>query len=194
MIEYDMVMVGLGNPGKKYEKNRHNIGFKFLDQFAKVQKTSFVNSKFNAQLAECEIKNKRCLLVKPLTYMNASGVAVSQILNYYKIPIGKLLVVYDDISFDVGNYKLKKKGSSGGHKGINSIIEQLETEIFNRIKIGVGKNNNVDLKNWVVSNLSNEQLNIIENLFLELNEVVNVILEESFDYAMNIFNKKCKII
>ena len=190
MIKYDMVMVGLGNPGKKYERNRHNVGFRFLDQFAKVQKTSFVNSKFNVQLAECEIKNKRCLLVKPLTFMNASGVAVSQILNYYKIPIEKLLVVYDDISFDVGNYKLKKKGSSGGHKGINSIIEQLGTEIFDRIKIGVGKNKDVDLKNWVVSNLSNEQLNIIESLFLELNEVVKVILEESFDYAMNIFNKK----
>lgn len=190
MIDYDMVMVGLGNPGIKYERNRHNVGFRFLDQFAKIKKISFVNSKFNAQLAECKIKNKRCLLVKPTTYMNASGVAVFQILNYYKIPIEKLLVVYDDISFDVGDYKLKKKGSSGGHKGINSIIEQLETEIFNRIKIGVGKNNDVDLKNWVLTDLTNEQLNIIDNLFMELNEVVNVILEESFDFAMNIFNKK----
>lgn len=189
MIDYDMVMVGLGNPGIKYERNRHNVGFRFLGQFAKIKKISFVNSKFNAQIAECKIKNKRCLLVKPLTFMNASGVAVSQILNYYKIPIEKLLVVYDDISFDVGDYKLKKKGSSGGHKGINSIIEQLETEIFNRIKIGVGKNNDVDLKNWVLTDLTNEQLNIIDNLFMELNEVVNVILEESFDFAMNIFNK-----
>lgn len=189
MIDYDMVMVGLGNPGIKYERNRHNVGFRFLDQFAKIEKISFVNSKFNAQLAECTIKNKRCLLVKPTTYMNASGVAVFQILNYYKIPIEKLLVVYDDISFDVGNYKLKKKGSSGGHKGINSIIEQLGTEVFNRIKIGVGKNDNVELKNWVLTDLTNEQLNIIDNLFIELNEVVDVILEESFDFAMNIFNK-----
>lgn len=185
-----MVIVGLGNPGLEYKKNRHNIGFRFIDQFAKRDNLTFRNSKFNAEICETRISNKNCLLVKPLTYMNASGYAVKQILRYFNIPIKNLLVVYDDISFNVGEFKIKKTGSYGGHKGIKSIIEFLQTQDIKRIKIGVGKDNCMDLKDWVTSDLSNSQLKDIDEMFLEVNDAVEEIIKNSIDSAMNMYNKK----
>lgn len=190
MSKYNLIIVGLGNPGEEYKYNRHNVGFRFVDQFANRLNVKFSSSKFNAQIAQLNLFNKNCLLVKPLTYMNASGISVKKILDYYKLSTENVLVIYDDIDFEVGEYRIKKSGTHGGHKGIKSILENLGTQDIKRIKIGVGKTGDMILRDWVTSDLSKNQIRTIDNLFLEINLVVNEIVEDSIDRAMNKYNKK----
>ena len=161
-IEY--IIVGLGNFGIEYNETRHNAGFMAVDRL--VQKNGFDISrvKFKSKTGETLINGKRCLAIKPTTYMNNSGEAVAEAINFYKIPIENVIVIYDDISLEPGKLRIRRKGSDGGHNGIKSIIALTGSDEFPRIKIGVGKkpNPNYNLADWVLSKFSEEDKKALE--------------------------------
>ena len=142
----EFIICGLGNPGTQYENTRHNAGFMALDTLAEDLKADVKKLKFKSLTADVNIDGVRCLLMKPTTFMNNSGEAVIEALNFYKLPPEKLLVIYDDISLDVGRMRIRKKGSDGGHNGIKSIIYLTGSDTFPRIKIGVGAKPNMTLR------------------------------------------------
>lgn len=183
------VIVGLGNPGKQYEKTRHNIGFDVIDLLASKNNISVNKIKYKALIGEGRIENEKVLLVKPQTYMNLSGETLIDIYNYYKIDLEKIVVIYDDIDLDVGKIRIRKKGSGGTHNGMRSIIKCLGESNFPRIRVGVSKpTNNQDLADFVLSKFKKEeQENVdigIEKAYLS----VESIIKESIDIAMNKYN------
>lgn len=156
---YDYMIVGLGNPGKKYEFTRHNAGFLFIDILCDTYKFSVDRLKFKALIGDARINGHRCLVMKPQTMMNLSGDAVREAADFYKIPPENIIVVFDDISLDVGKMRIRRSGSAGGHNGIKSIINRLSSENFPRIKIGVGAkpHPDYDLADWVLSQFTKEE-------------------------------------
>ena len=158
-----MIIVGLGNPGIKYEKTRHNVGFMFVDVVAKANSATFkLDKNLEAMVAEIYIKNEKHILVKPITYMNNSGNAVYKVLNYYKkenkIDVNDLIVIYDDMDLPLGSLRIRKNGSSGGHNGMKSIISCINSTEFKRIRIGIGRpeNNQID---HVLGKFSKNEIN-----------------------------------
>ena len=149
------MLVGLGNPGLNYAKTRHNAGFMAIDRFCEIHNVKNFKSKFNALIADCNINGEKILIVKPQTYMNNSGEAVRDAAAFYKIPAERIIVISDDISLDVGKLRIKRKGSDGGHNGLKSIIYQLQSDNFARIKMGVGKKPHpeYDLADWVLGKI-----------------------------------------
>ncbi len=185
------LVVGLGNPGPKYEKTRHNAGFLALDYIAGQVGVNFNKTKYDSLFADTIIEGKRVLLIKPQTFMNLSGEAVTQFMGFYKIPSEKTIILFDDISLAPGNIRVKKKGSHGGHNGMRNIINLSGSDNFPRIKLGIGaKPTDWNLADWVTSKFSDEslkKLNIaIENSFVAL----KLILNDKIDEAMNISNQK----
>lgn len=181
------LIVGLGNPGKQYEKTRHNIGFMALDNYLNNEKFKV---KENFETYEKIINNEKVLFLKPLTYMNDSGIAVKKVMDYYKVSLNDLLIIYDDMDFEVGNFKLKQSGSSAGHNGLKSIIAHIGTENFKRLRIGISKPKaQEDTINFVLGRFSNEDMNTINNVL----EVVNNIIEDfctiDFERLMSKYNK-----
>lgn len=187
-IEY--LIVGLGNPGKEYERTRHNCGYMALDYLAESVGASVKKLKFKSLVGECEIENKRCLLMKPTTYMNNSGIAVKEAMSFYKIPPEKVIIIFDDISLDVGKMRIKRKGSSGGQNGIKNIIYLTGSENFPRIKIGIGKKPHpeYDLKDWVLSRFNDKELNSIGEVLKNVENAVRLIINAKIDEAMNLYN------
>ena len=184
---YDWLVVGLGNPGLQYENTRHNVGFMSVDLFMKDKGGDFNKSKMQAVFGECKVGSNRVLVVKPQTYMNNSGAAVSQIAKFYKIPNDRIIVVCDDINLDIGQVRIRRKGSDGGQKGMRDIIELLGTTDIARIKIGVGKKPHPEynLADWVLSKFPKDAA---ENLNSALEKSVGAITEiivRSIDSAMN---------
>jgi len=174
-IEY--IIIGLGNPGKKYENTRHNAGFFFLNYIAEQENLNFNKKKFDSVIAEGFINNKRVLLIKPETFMNLSGEAVIKFMNFYKIAPEKIIIIFDDINFDVGTFRVRTKGSSGGHNGMKSIISLSGSENFPRIKIGIGKKPDFfNLSDWVLSKFTQEELNILNlnniNIYSALKSII----------------------
>ncbi len=151
---YDYLVVGLGNPGKKYETTRHNAGFLFVENMENELNFTTKKLKFHALIGDVKLENKKILVMKPQTMMNNSGTAVKECAQFYKIPVENIIVVSDDISLDPGLLRIRRKGSAGGHNGIKSIIAHLGSENFPRIKLGVGKKPHpeYDLADWVLSN------------------------------------------
>ena len=187
---YDWLVVGLGNPGLQYEKTRHNIGFMAADLLSESENFSFSKNKFEALLGEFKLKDKRILVCKPQTFMNNSGRAVSKIASFYKIPTERIIVIFDDISLDVGKIRIRRKGSHGGHNGIKDIIELMGTEQLCRIKMGVGQKPHpeYDLVNWVLGKIPTAEN---ESLKLALGKTVNAVKEIilcGVDSAMNKYN------
>lgn len=184
------MIVGLGNPGDKYKTTRHNSGFLALTYAAKKWNCSITTSKFEALVGEAVVGGNRTLLLLPQTYMNKSGVAVSKAAGFYKIPIENITVVYDDTSFEVGTFKIKKKGSAGGHNGIKSLIEYLGTEEFRRIKIGVGKKPHPEmiLADWVLTHFTSDELKTLESRFDDITSALELMNKGETDKAMNSFN------
>ena len=148
----EFVIVGLGNPGAKYETTRHNTGFMFMDVLADKYDVKLKKIQFKAVTGQTEINGHKCLLVKPQTFMNNSGESVREIVSFYKIPPEKIIVVFDDISLPCGKLRIRRKGSDGGHNGIKSIIYQINSDAFPRIKLGVGEkpHPDYDLADWVL--------------------------------------------
>ena len=185
------VVVGLGNPGKKYRDTRHNIGFNVADVLAQANNIKLNKLKFNAAYGEGFIGREKVILVKPQTYMNNSGVSVSEIMRFYKIPAEKLIVIVDDIDIEFSSIKIKPSGSAGTHNGLKSIIQHISTKEFPRIKIGIGKKHpQQDLASFVLSRFSDEEAVDIEESIKEASNAVQVILKDGISTAMNEFNKK----
>lgn len=189
----EKIVVGLGNPTPKYENTRHNAGFLAIDSIlnsdmVKINKENI--RKFQAIITDLYIDNFRCLFLKPITYMNNSGEAVEAIIKYYKLDVKDVLVIYDDISFDVGEIKIKKKGSAGGHNGIKSIIYETGQEDFVRIKIGVGKkpHKNYDLAKWVLSTFDETEKEKLNLAFQKTKIATKLIVSGEIEKAMNEFN------
>ena len=187
-IEY--IIVGLGNFGIEYNETRHNAGFMAVDRLSNKNGFDISRVKFKSKTGETLISSKRCLVLKPTTYMNNSGEAVAEAMNFYKIPIENVIVIYDDISLEPGKLRIRRKGSDGGHNGIKSIIALTGSDEFPRIKIGVGKkpNPNYNLADWVLSKFSEEDKKALEPVLEKAVDSLGFIVEGNIDKAMNLYN------
>ncbi len=187
-----VIIVGLGNPKKEYENTRHNVGFMAIDALAEKYNISVLDCKHKALIGKGVINGYKVVLVKPLTYMNLSGEAVRAVIDYYKADAeSELIVIYDDVSLDVGQLRIRKKGSAGGHNGIKNIIAQLGHDVFLRIKIGVGeKPKGYDLADYVLGHFSKEELAVMQESLCKVDGAVNLMLAGEVDQAMNDYNKK----
>lgn len=184
------IIVGLGNPSSKYEHTRHNIGFDAIDYIADKRGIKVDILKHKALCGVGIIGGQKAILVKPQTFMNLSGEAVASIANFYKIDTdNELIVIYDDISLDIGRLRLRAKGSAGGHNGIKSIISLIGSDKFKRIKTGVGdKPAQYDLADYVLGHFSTSEQKIINETFEKINDAVECIISEGMDRAMCKFN------
>lgn len=188
----EYIIVGLGNPGVQYENTRHNAGFTAVSALEKKYNFSVNYHKFKALTGNAVIGGKSCLVMKPETYMNLSGDAVQEAMDFYKIPIEKIIVIFDDISLDVGQMRIRRKGSSGGHNGIKSIIAQCDSEDFPRIKIGVGKKPHPDynLADWVLSRFTDGELKTLNEVNVKVCQAAELMVQDKISEAMNLFNSK----
>ena len=186
------VIAGLGNPDKKYEKTRHNVGFDVIDAMAKKYNVELTEKKHKAICGSGYIAGQKVLLVKPQTYMNLSGESIQAVLNFYKLDADSdLLVIYDDISLAPGRIRVRAKGSAGGHNGIKNIIAMTGTQGFARIKIGVGeKPEGWDLADYVLGRFPKEERALVEDAFADAIEATEMILMDDLPGAMNKFNGK----
>ena len=184
------MVVGLGNPDKKYENTRHNTGFICLDKVAQKFGANVNRIKFKSLVGECTIGGKKVLLMKPQTYMNNSGQAVVEAMNFYKIPAENVVLIFDDISLDVGKMRIRRKGSDGGQNGVKNIIYLSGKDTFPRIKVGIGKkpHPDYDLAKWVLSKFSGDEIKLIDQMADNCCEALPYILEGNVDKAMNLFN------
>lgn len=187
-IEY--LVVGLGNPDRKYENTRHNAGFIMLDYIAEQLGVKVKRIKFKSTVGEARIGSHRVLLMKPSTFMNNSGQAVVEAMNFYKIPAEKVVVLLDDVNLDVGKMRIRQKGSDGGQNGMKNIIYLSGSDRFPRVKIGIGKkpNPDYDLAAWVLSKFTGSDLKALEQVKENCYEAVELILDGKIDRAMNKFN------
>lgn len=187
-IEY--VIAGLGNPGMEYDGTRHNAGFFTIDTLAEQLGVQINRLRFKGKTAEATIEGKRCLLLKPTTYMNLSGESVVQALEFYKIDASKLIVIYDDISLDPGKLRIRRKGSHGGHNGMRSIIDLTGRDDFSRIKMGVGKkpHPDYDLAKWVLGKFGKEDSTKLREAADNACECVKLMVQGKTDEAMNKHN------
>lgn len=187
-IEY--IIAGLGNPGSRYTNTRHNAGFKAVDLLAEEEGFEIKKVKFHALIADEMIAGKRCLIMKPQTMMNLSGEAILQAAQYYNIPDENIIILYDDISLDIGKTRIRRKGSAGGHNGIKSIISCLGGEDFPRVKIGVDKKPNpeYDLASWVLGEFPKEKSEQLSSALKNSIEAAKLIVGGKIDEAMNKYN------
>jgi len=189
------VVVGLGNPGKKYENTRHNAGFIMIDALADKYGIKITEKKHKALCGTGVIEGVKVLLVKPETYMNLSGESVREIMNFYKLdPEEDMLVIYDDISLAPGNIRIRKKGSAGGHNGIKSIIAHADTQNFMRIKVGVGeKPSGWDLADYVLGHFSDDDNAKLKEIMPDVMQAAALMVQGDVDKAMNDFNAKKQV-
>ena len=187
-VEY--LIVGLGNPDKKYENTRHNCGWLALDYIADKRGCKVNKIKYKSFVGECTIAGKRVMLMKPTTYMNNSGQAVTEAMRFYKLPPENVIVIFDDVSLDVGKMRIRQKGSDGGQKGMRSIIYLSGQDTFPRIKIGIGAKPDPrwELADWVLSRFSKEEMKTLETMFDNANEAVELMVNGRIDRAMNLYN------
>lgn len=188
---YDMLLIGLGNPGAQYENTRHNAGFQVIDAFCEKHSISLNKNKYKALFGDAEVLGKRVLVVKPQTFMNLSGEAVGAIVSFYKISKEKILVVSDDISLSPGKMRIRTKGSAGGQNGLKNIIEHLSTDEFARIKMGVGDrpDRDSDLANWVLGRMSSEDKELFDKAKENAVKAIETILRDGAESAMNRYNR-----
>ena len=187
-----VIIAGLGNPTREYENTRHNIGFMAVDALADKYNISVMDCKHKALIGKGVIGGTKVVLVKPLTYMNLSGEAIRAVVDYYKVDAAsELIVIYDDISLDVGQLRIRKKGSAGGHNGIKNIIANLGSDTFLRIKVGVGeKPKGYDLVDYVLGHFGKEELEVMVETVEKVAGAVNLVPEDEVDMAMNRYNVK----
>ena len=186
------IIVGLGNPKKEYDNTRHNIGFDVIDALAKANRIGMTEKKHKAIIGKGIVGGQKVLLVKPQTYMNLSGESVRELVDYYKIDeTAELIVISDDISLGVGQLRIRKKGSAGGHNGLKNIILHLGHDVFQRVKMGVGeKPKNYDLADYVLGHFSKEERKIMDDSVLDACRAIEMMINDDTDGAMNLYNKK----
>ena len=181
------LIVGLGNPGKEYDGTRHNIGFAAVDYIADKYNIELNRIKFKGVFGEGFINGKKVILLKPTTYMNLSGESIREVINFYKISNEEVIVIYDDISLEVGRLRIRENGSHGGHNGIKSIIANLGTDVFPRVKIGVGAPKG-NLVSHVLGKFSEDEIEILRETIKASSDAVSIMLKSDTKEAMNKFN------
>ena len=186
------IIVGLGNPKKEYEKTRHNVGFDAIDSIARAYDIQVAEKKHKALIGKGYVEGEKVVLAKPQTYMNLSGESVRELVDYYKIEEeSELIVLYDDISLEPGQLRIRIKGSAGGHNGIKNILQHLGHDVFMRVKIGVGeKPKGYDLADYVLGHFSKKEQEIVDEALQETVRAVTSLIKEGPDTAMNQYNKK----
>lgn len=187
-----IIIAGLGNPGKEYEKTRHNTGFMTLDALAKKYGIDVTEKEHKALVGKGIIEGQKVILAKPQTFMNSSGESIRELVDYYKPDVNTgLIIIYDDITLDVGSIRVRKKGSAGGHNGMKSIISHLGSEDFQRIRVGIGeKPEKMDLADWVLGHFLKSDLDTLDDAIIDAMEAVLLLMNGEVDEAMNRFNKK----
>ncbi|MCI5534850.1 MAG: aminoacyl-tRNA hydrolase [Firmicutes bacterium] len=186
------IIVGLGNPGKKYENTRHNMGFIAVDLLAEKYGIKVDKIKFKALVGEGRIAGQKVLLVKPQTYMNLSGQSVMEVMNFYKEDIENLIVIYDDIDIPTGTIRLRKKGSAGTHNGMRNIVYLLQEDGFPRIRVGIGSESKVDLIHYVTSGVTKKEKDLLEDALTRAADAAACIVEKGIEKAMNEYNIRPK--
>ena len=186
----EFIVAGLGNPGKQYEATRHNAGFMAIDHIAQKTGCKVNQLKFKSLCGMCEIEGKKVMLIKPTTYMNSSGEAVREAAAFYKIPPEKTIIIFDDISLDVGKMRIRRKGSDGGHNGMKNIIYLSGSDQFPRIKLGVGKKPHPDynLADWVLSKFTTQEQKELDLALENAAAAAELIVRGDIDRAMNLYN------
>ena len=185
------IIAGLGNPTREYEKTRHNVGFDTIDVLADKLNTSVDEKKFKGLYGRGIIAGEKVILLKPQTFMNLSGESVREAADFYKVDPEHIIVIYDDISLDVGQIRIRKKGSAGGHNGLKNIIKMLGHDTFIRVRMGVGeKPKNFDLADYVLGHFPAEERSIMDEAAKTAAEAIRMIITENADAAMNHFNSK----
>lgn len=184
------LIVGLGNPGKEYEKTRHNMGFMFIDEYAKSKNIEITKKKFNGLYVDFINNGEKTILLKPQTYMNLSGEAVRSFVDFFKIDIKDILIINDDLDMPIGKYKLRPTGSSGGHNGLKNIELHLGTQNYKRLKIGISHDKEIDTKDYVLGNISKENQKIIDDLKKNVNNIIDDFYKLDFEKLMAKYNHK----
>lgn len=194
MADSHYLIVGLGNPGAKYELTRHNAGFLALDDFADQHHCSLNSDKWNGLYASERIEGQRVILLKPQTFMNKSGESVIRFVDFYQIPLKNILIVYDDLDLDRGRIKIAAKGGAGGHNGIRSLIQHLGSPNFSRLKIGIGRperdeqGRGVPVDRYVLGNFTEEELSLFNDRLSLIDEAITIFLDQGVDKCMNMIN------
>ena len=187
-----MLIVGLGNPGSEYENTHHNVGFIMANAIAKDFKIDFhIEKKFQGQIATFNYNSQKHYLLEPLTYMNNSGQSVKKVMDYYKIPLEELFVIYDDMDLTFGKKRIRKNGSSGGHNGIKSIIKEVGSEEFKRLRIGIGHGkdtSNEGVIDFVLSKFNSQEKTIIQEIIKEVPDIIKDLIDNDITYIMNKYN------
>ncbi len=186
------LIAGLGNPGSQYEMTRHNIGFHTIDYIADELGVKIKKLKYKALYGECEINGEKVFLVKPQTYMNLSGESIVEFVRFFKIPVENVIIISDDISLDTGRLRVRGKGSAGGHNGLKSIIYQLQSENFARVRIGVGspEHQDYELADYVLGRFAKDEIPVLEEAIIKAYKACREIISRGVQSAMNKFNGK----
>ncbi len=184
------VIIGLGNPGSKYDNTKHNIGFDVIDYISHQYNISINKVKFKSIIGEGKIDGERVILVKPQTYMNLSGESVREIIEWYKLPVGNIIIIFDDIDLNMGKIRVRPKGSAGSHNGMKSVIYQIQDDNFPRIRIGIGRPpEGWDLADYVLSKFGADDRKIMDESVKNAAKAVEIIIKSGVDSAMNLINK-----
>ena len=181
------LIVGLGNKGNEYNNTRHNVGFMAIDEYLKKYNLELNKSKFDGLYCETNINNEKIILLKPQKYMNLSGDVIIKYINYFKIDINDILIIHDDMSLEIGTFKIRYKGGSGGHNGLKNIENNLKTNEYKRIKIGISKNN-IDMIDYVLGKFSNEELVKLNSVIKIMPDIIDDFVSLSFENLMNKYN------
>lgn len=189
-LEDLFIVVGLGNPGSKYDNTRHNVGFETVDFLSRRHGINITKLKHKALIGDGTISGQKVLLVKPQTFMNLSGESVREILEWYKVPVENIIIIYDDIDIPVGKLRLRPKGSAGTHNGMRSVIYQIQSDEFPRVRIGVDRPpEGWDLANYVLSKFAGDDKKKAEEAIVNAADAIEAIVKSGIDQAMNKFNK-----
>ena len=184
------LIAGLGNPGREYEMTRHNIGFEVIDYMADKYNVKVKKLKFKGLFEKVKICGEDAILLKPQTYMNLSGDSIRDFAGFYKIPPENIIIISDDINLDAGRIRIRKNGSAGGHNGLKSIIYQLGSENFVRVRVGVGKKEHEeqDLADFVLSRFTKEQIPVLEKVIIKASDAIGEVISHGIESAMNKYN------
>ena len=184
------MIVGLGNPGNEYINTRHNIGFMTLDNYIKTKNIFVYKNKFNGLYIKAKINNEDVIFLKPQMYINLSGVVIKKYIDYFKVNISDILIISDDLDLEIGRYKLKASGSSGGHNGLKNIELELGTQNYKRLKIGISNNKNIDTKDYVLGKFTESDLRTYTEIFKVTDLIIDEFLFNDFDKVMSKYNHK----
>lgn len=182
------LIVGLGNPGKEYEKTRHNVGFMAIDKIAEYFNVSITKQKFCGLYGELYINNEKIILLKPEKYMNLSGEVVRDYVNFFKIKLEDILIIHDDLDTSIGKIRLRYKGSSGGHNGLKNIQMHLSSQEYKRVKIGISNDKNKSTKDYVLGNFSKDDFILLKDIIDKMPNIIQDLLTLSFENLMNKYN------